>query len=174
MGSRRKAVGGGQRAPCAGAGELGSTVGRKGENMLAPRWRPSTEIAETWASGELKFSATRPFLSLCIRNKMGYRFKNAKSLRFYLIEINKVSRNSEKPRRKNARSLSLSRCIRKERLLDEKWQNLSKFYPVHIKRVSVNSGSRGEKTRGEKMKVSLAKLLKANCAKCPKIGLSRC
>ena len=41
-------------------------------------------------------------------------------------------------------------------------QNLSKLYLIQIKRVSLNYGSRGEKTRGEKMKDSFAMLLKTN------------
>jgi len=41
-------------------------------------------------------------------------------------------------------------------------RNFKKLYLIHIKRVSLSCGSRGEKTRGEKMKDSLAMLLKTH------------
>jgi hypothetical protein len=44
-------------------------------------------------------------------------------------------------------------------------QNFSKLYLIQIKRVSLSSGSRREKTRGENMKDSLAMLLKTNVEK---------
>ena len=44
-------------------------------------------------------------------------------------------------------------------------QILSKLYLIQIKRVILKCGSRKEKTRGEKMKESLAKLLKTNAEK---------
>jgi len=44
-------------------------------------------------------------------------------------------------------------------------QNFQKPYLIHVKRVSQNCMSWGEKTRGEKMKDSLAMLLKTSIEK---------
>jgi hypothetical protein len=49
-------------------------------------------------------------------------------------------------------------------------ENHSKLYPIQVKRVSLNCGSRERKSRGGNMKVSLAMLLKTHVEKMSEKG----